>query len=413
MDLKRGMRDRLDKYININSTIDIQMSINGADTYDFCCFGVDANDQLSDDRYMIFYNQTSSPNSEINYSGSGNSANFRINLALLPMNINKLVFTASIDGNTSMGDINSHMFTLNQNGNNVLALQLSGNDFTKEKAIITVEIYRKEVWRINAVARGFFGGLGDLLRSYGGEEDMSAPPPAPVQQPAKVSLEKKLEKAPQLVSLAKPLTVELKKRNLLDTVARVALVMDISGSMSGRYENGTVQEIVNKILPLAVQFDDDGELDFWYYGSSTQRMDSVNLGNYTYAVPKNWKNLMSNLGFGTNAVDVMKDVCKEYNGTRLPAYVIFVTDGEFNSPHKVKKILKEVSDKPIFWQFVGIGGNRYGVLEELDTMTGRYVDNANFFSLDDFRRVPNNELYSRLLNEFPQWLKEIRYKNMI
>ncbi|MDE7098369.1 MAG: TerD family protein [Ruminococcus sp.] len=192
MDLKRGMRDRLDKYININSTIDIQMSINGADTYDFCCFGVDADDKLSDERYMIFYNQTSSPNNEINYSGSGNSANFRINLALLPMNINKLVFTASIDGNTAMGDINSHMFALNQNGNNVLALQLSGKDFTKEKAIITVEIYRKEVWRINAVARGFFGGLSDLLRSYGGVEALpEVKQPVPSASPVtKISLKK-------------------------------------------------------------------------------------------------------------------------------------------------------------------------------------------------------------------------------
>ncbi|MBQ6131988.1 MAG: VWA domain-containing protein [Selenomonadaceae bacterium] len=31
-----------------------------------------------------------------------------------------------------------------------------------------------------------------------------------------------------------------------------------------------------------------------------------------------------------------------------------------------------------------------------------------FFALDDFRSVPNPELYSRLLNEFPAWLKAIK-----
>ena len=46
-------------------------------------------------------------------------------------------------------------------------------------------------------------------------------------------------------------------------------------------------------------------------------------------------------------------------------------------------------------------------------MTGRYVDNANFFALDDFKTVTNPELYSRLLNEFPQWLQEIKRKRMI
>lgn len=412
MDLKRGMRDNLEKYINPNGIISIEMSIIGSDTYDFCCFGVDVNDRLSDDRYMIFYNQTTSPNNEISYSSSGNSAIFRINPASLPMSINKLVFTASVDGNTTMENIISHICSVSQNNTNALTLQLSGADFKQEKAIISVEIYRKDTWRINAVARGFNGGLKDLLRSYGGEEEISETP-QPTEQPAKVSLEKKLEKAPQLVSLAKPLTVELQKRDLLDVVARVALVMDISGSMSMRYKNGTVQEIVNKILPIAVQFDDDGELDFWYYGSTPQRMDSVNLNNYTSAVPDDWSDVMRNLGYGNNEVAVMKQVCDEYHKTKLPVYVIFVTDGGVGREEEIRKILYKSSRKPIFWQFVGVGGKDYGILESFDTMLFRYVDNANFFALDDFRTVSNSELYSRLLNEFPKWLKAIKRKKMI
>lgn len=197
MDLQRGQRDKLDKYININGKIDIEMSISGSANYDFCCFGVDANDKLSDDRYMIFYNQVASPNREISYSGTGTSAKFIVHLASLPMNINKLVFTVSIDGNSTMRNINSHTVNIGQNGTNMLRLQLSGNDFNQEKAIISIELYRKDVWRINAVARGFNGGLGDLLRSYGGEEiDMSAPPPpapqptAPPPMPQKINLQK-------------------------------------------------------------------------------------------------------------------------------------------------------------------------------------------------------------------------------
>ena len=69
-----------------------------------------------------------------------------------------------------------------------MALQLSGSDFNSEKAIISIELYRKDVWRLGAVASGFNGGLGDLLRSYGGEEAMTgsesgepAPPPPPDQ----------------------------------------------------------------------------------------------------------------------------------------------------------------------------------------------------------------------------------------
>ena len=36
MELKRGMRDKLDKYLNLNSTIEAEMTISGSGVYDFC-----------------------------------------------------------------------------------------------------------------------------------------------------------------------------------------------------------------------------------------------------------------------------------------------------------------------------------------------------------------------------------------
>ena len=412
--IQRGFRDKLSSHINDGKPFDIVMEVSGNAEYDFCCFGVDGTGKLSDDRYMVFYNQTSSPAHEIEYALSGGKAKFTVDLAKLPRVIQKLVFTVSIDGAGTMGDIRSHRLTVRQGLRAPIEMDLSGSDFRQEKAIISIEIYRKDVWRIAAVASGFNGGLGDLLRAYGGEEAAQSNAPAHGETPKKVSLEKKLQKdAPQLVSLAKPLKVELEKRNLQDTVARVALVLDISGSMSSRYRDGTVQEIVNKTLPLAVQFDDDGELDFWYYGSSPRRMPSVNMKNYKSAVPGDWHGLMQSLGYGNDEPKVMRQVIDEYRRSRLPAYVIFVTDGGVGSENQIKSLLIEASREPIFWQFVGVGGCDYGVLERLDTMRGRYVDNANFFALDDFRSVSSSELYARLLNEFPQWLKEIRKKRMI
>ncbi len=412
--IQRGVRDKLNNHINDGKPFDVIMEITGNAEYDFCCFGVDCSGKLSDDRYMVFYNQTSSPAHEIEFASSGSKAKFTINLSRLPQTIQKLVFTVSIDGAGTMGDIRSHNISIKQGLRTPIEINLSGNDFRQEKAIISIEIYRKDMWRFAVVASGFNGGLGDLLRSYGGQEAAPSNTNQNAHSPQKVSLEKKLQKdAPHLVSLAKPLKVELEKRNLLDTVARVALVLDISGSMGGRYRDGTVQEIVNKTLPLAVQFDDDGELDFWYYGSYPRRMDSVNLRNCKSAVPANWSKLMRDLGYGNDEPKVMRQVIDEYRRSKLPAYVIFVTDGGVGSEHQIKSLLIEASREPIFWQFVGVGGSGYGVLERLDAMPGRYVDNANFFALDDFKSVSNSELYARLLNEFPQWLKEIRKKKMI
>ena len=409
MDIQRGFRDKLEKYLNVNQDFEVELSTSGLAVYDTSCFGVDENNKLSDDRYMVFYNQTRSPDNEISYSTSGSTTKFTINLSKLPAKINKLVFSVSIDGNGTMGAISSHNASVKQGNSLLLNMNLNNKDFHEEKAIISIEIYKKDVWRVAAVASGFNGGLSDLLKFYGGEE--AKPVVAPVVP--KVSLEKKLQEgAPQLVSLAKPLKVELEKRNLQDCIAKVALVLDISGSMTGRYENGTVQEIVNKILPLAVQFDDDGELDFWYYGNYPKRMPSVNMKNYQKAT-SGWRSIMSSLGGGTEAGVVMKEVISEYKNSDIPAYVIFISDGEFFDEDRAKNLIIKASKNPIFWQFVGIGGGRYGLLENLDTMSGRYIDNANFFAIDDFRQVNNSELYSRLLNEFPQWLKEARAKGII
>ena len=192
---------------------------------------------------------------------------------------------------------------------------------------------------------------------------------------------------------------------MLNVQARVALVMDISGSMNRSYSDGTVQEIVNKILPIAVQFDDDGELDFWFYGTNCERRPTVNMKNYEQAVPEDWRALQRRIGGSNNEVSVMSEVVAEFETSTLPAYVVFVTDGGIYKTGEIQKVLIDASYLPIFWQFVGVRGHGYGVLEKLDTMNGRYVDNANFFALDDFKTVPNDELYARLLKEFPTWLK--------
>ena len=450
----RGWKDKLEKYVDLNENFFVDMKIRGNAEYDFCCFGVDSEGKLSDDRYMVFYNQKTTPQKEVSITELPDGVRYTLKLSAIPAYINKLVFTVSIDGAQTMGEMENFITKLYQQEAQSLELSLTGGDFAKEKAVIAIEIYRKDVWRIGCVAGGFDGGLSALLAHFGGEEvgegtatgsqvdaaanmplsQATSEKPAPsmdtaVMSPSpqvtdqkeissptaavKVSLEKKLEKAPKLVSLAKPLGVELKKRNLETLVARVGLVMDISGSMTARFKNGTVQEIVNKTLPLAVQFDDDGELDCWYYGTTARRMDSVNLDNYTKAVPKEWKQLMLELGGCNNEPVVLRMVLDTYRDTQLPVYVLFITDGGVSKKSEIQKIITEASKLPIFWQFVGVGGSGYGILEKLDSMKGRYVDNAGFFALDDFKKVSNEELYARLLEEFPKWFKAIRDKGMI
>lgn len=414
MFIQRGYRTKLG---DIHIPIKVDFNIAGPSEYDISCFAVDKNDQLYDDMYMIFYNQLKSPDDAICMNGT----TFNVNLAKLPSEVVKLVFTISIDGDGTMGLIHQANIKLSQLHQEDLELNLTGSNFKDQKAIIAIEIYNKNEWRMNAVANGFNGGLSQLLKEYGGVEEEDDEPtqpivsqPVPVIQTSKISLEKKLEKnAPQLVNLAKPLKLALEKNKVPDIVAKVALILDISGSMTRIYKNRTVQSIVNKILPLAIQFDDNEELDFWYYGTTPKRMDNVTMFNYYNAVPVDYKPLMRALGGGNYEPAVMREIIEEYSNSSIPAYIIFITDGGVGAKREIESLVVESSQYPIFWQFVGVSGFGYGILKHLDTIKGRVVDNASFFALDDFNKVSDSELYDRLLKEFPSWLSEAKNKGII
>ena len=180
------MRGKLDQYVNTGRDVTVSMSVAGRDVYDYCCFGVDAAGNLSDDRYMVFYNQTRSPGGEIRYEPNPQGAAFTVSLESLPASIDKLVFTGSIDGKGVMGAISAHTLDVAQDGDAALQMRLTGADFLNERAIISMELYRRGGWRFAAVARGFNGGLGDLLRAYGGEEAAPEAQPVPPPKPQPV-----------------------------------------------------------------------------------------------------------------------------------------------------------------------------------------------------------------------------------
>lgn len=207
----------------------------------------------------------------------------------------------------------------------------------------------------------------------------------------------------------------LQKKNIADMKARVALVLDESGSMHSQYMRGKVQDIVERILPIALNLDDNGELDVWSFSNGFRRAASVtvdNMGDYV-----NREILHKNPEFsGTQYAPVMNDVAKEYlqdEPVDYPSYVIFITDGDTFDSKESENIIKKLSKHNIFWQFVGIGNADFSFLEELDTMDGRFIDNANFFSLNDIERISDADLYNRLFEEFPSWIGLAKQHHLI
>lgn len=200
-DYARGQKGKLaDMQCTGSFPVVLALSTQGMEV-DISCFGLDANGQLSDDRYMVFFNQKSCPGGGIVLELQSNGATFTIDVSRLPDSIQKLVFTAAISGDGTMRKLGSSTMRL---GNTCFAF--SGTDFQEEKAVIVGEIYQRDgLWRYGAVGQGFNGGLAALLKHFGGIEaiDSSEPVPA-VPTPKKISLSKiTLEKRGDKISLEK------------------------------------------------------------------------------------------------------------------------------------------------------------------------------------------------------------------
>ncbi|WP_291425968.1 TerD family protein [Deinococcus sp.] len=149
--------------------------------YDLMVFGLDAEGKLSDDRYMVFFNQPRSPEGAVSMSsGARGEKTFTLDLARLPPSVRRLSLAATVD-NGSFGQIDHAEITLGAGGTPLATYRVTGRDFQAQRAVMLFDVYFKDVWRVGAVGQGFNGGLEALVKHYGGEvKDTPAGHPAPL-----------------------------------------------------------------------------------------------------------------------------------------------------------------------------------------------------------------------------------------
>ncbi|MBQ9436944.1 MAG: TerD family protein [Lachnospiraceae bacterium] len=397
MNAQRGMRDKLEKYLNVNGIIDVYMNIAGGGVYDYCCFGVDAQDKLSDDRYMVFYNQTRSPGGEISYVPESGGAHFQVNLTALPFSINKLVFTVSIDGGGTMGQIQNHALSIRQNNAPAIDFYLQGSDFMNEKAIISIEIYKKDVWRFSAVGRGFNGGLGDLLRSYGGEEMKPvqnpgpAPNPMPNRNPAPNPMPNRAPDPPKKVELRKGQKVSLIKQG--SSLGEVLINLNWSQPKQGLFgfmqkgidlDLGCLFELKNGLIGsvqalgntfgslqkepyIALDGDDRtgasaGGENLRVNGAHIAEIKRILVYTFIYEGTTNWRDAQGVVSVkcpGSQEIIVRMD---EY-GSNLPMCAIAMLENENNQTFTVEKIVRffeghRFMDQAFNWGLKWVAGKK-------------------------------------------------------
>ncbi|WP_229899676.1 TerD family protein, partial [Streptomyces capoamus] len=182
-EFQRGHKARIsDLTAGTDLYVGVQISAPGL-TFDISCFGLDADERLSDDRYFVFFNQPKSPEESIQLLGAqaGDTESFRVTLDRIPSHIRKLSFTATLDGAGQMSQIAPGYLRIVAGGEEVARYSFSGAEFSTERAVMLGDFYFKDGWRFAAVGQGFDGGLDALLKNFGGE--VLDEEPAAAQQP--------------------------------------------------------------------------------------------------------------------------------------------------------------------------------------------------------------------------------------
>ncbi|MGW2941388.1 TerD family protein [Streptomyces sp. NPDC001226] len=183
-EFQRGHKARIsDLTAGTDLYVGVQITGPGL-SFDISCFGLDADERLSDDRYFVFFNQPKTPEESIQLLGAqaGDTESFRVTLDRIPSQIQKLSFTATIDGAGQMSQVAPGYLRIVAGGEEVARYSFNGSEFSTERAVMLGDFYLKDVWRFAAVGQGFDGGLDALLKNFGGEA-LEEETPAPPQQP--------------------------------------------------------------------------------------------------------------------------------------------------------------------------------------------------------------------------------------
>lgn len=228
-------------------------------------------------------------------------------------------------------------------------------------------------------------------------------PDANTRSTGKVILEKSKDALEsQVIRMKNEMGIDLSKHR-----ARVFVAMDISGSMNLLFKNGCVQNTLTRLLPIALRFDDDGMLEVYVFNRAATKMPAMNIKNYENYV----NDVLIQNGYGpnggTNYAPAIGKVVADYrnNGSQYPAFGIFITDGENDDYRETDMEVRKSSLYRIFFQFVGIGNENFKYLKRLDNLTGRKVDNTAFCRISDLNKLTDEELFKKLLEQYPQWLR--------
>ncbi|MEV4125813.1 VWA domain-containing protein [Nocardia sp. NPDC049707] len=407
---------------------DLSISVEVAAAADLAALLVTDKSTVRSDADFVFFNQLSGPGVRLQPGSDGRPGVLAVSLTAVPADITQIRAVVALDApNTTFGQLPAPIAAvIDTAGNRIYEYRMEG--LGSETNVVAVEMYRRSGnWKVRAVGQGYAGGLAELLTDHGVvvNDDSSAASPSSwpthtTQQPA-TAADIRTAHGEQKLSLEKREKLDLRKRQVAKVLlgkgvrsirARVVLVIDKTGSMRHLYNSGTIQRVVERMIPVAVQLDVDGRLRPYLYAADYAELPDITVdraeewaAEYLHIRGRHGGIDYAEIGGSNNELPIMREIIASLTRHTEPTLVLFFTDGGFRERAKITALMREASALPAFWQFIGLGHADYGLLHNLDTMAGRRVDNAGFFAVDDIDILTDTDLYDRLLDEFPDWLR--------
>ena len=147
---------------------------------DASAFLLSAAGKVRSDADFIFYNQLRSPDGSVEHTGDnrsgagdGDDESVKIDLSLIPADVDKVVFTVTIHDaearHQNFGQVNNASIrVVNQLSNAEIVRYDLAEDYSTETAMVFGELYRNgSEWKFRAVGQGYKGGLSAMCRQYG------------------------------------------------------------------------------------------------------------------------------------------------------------------------------------------------------------------------------------------------------
>jgi tellurium resistance protein TerD len=159
---------------------DARTTTGGDFDLDASAIMVKSDGKVVSDSHFIFFNNKTSPDGSVEHTGDnltgegeGDDESIKVNLATVPVEVDKVVFPVSIyeaeKRSQSFGQVrNAFIRIVNQSGGAEIARYDLTEDASMETAMVFGELYRNgPQWKFRAVGQGYSSGLSGIAKDFG------------------------------------------------------------------------------------------------------------------------------------------------------------------------------------------------------------------------------------------------------